>query len=73
MAQMIYLHNRKEHEHGGQICGCQGGEGGSGMDLESGLVDEDLHLEWIVNAILLYGAGNYTSNHCCTAEIGGTL
>ena len=45
---------------GEQTCGCQGGEGGSGMDWEFGVSRcKLLHLEWISNEILLYSTGNY--------------
>ena len=37
MAQIIYLRNRKDHGHAGQIPVCQKGGGGSGMDWESGV------------------------------------
>ena len=40
--------------------GCQGGRGGSGMDLELGVNRcKLLSLEWISNEILLYSTGNY--------------
>jgi len=43
-----------------QTCGCQGEEGESGMDGESGVSRcKLLHLEWISNDILLYGTGKY--------------
>ena len=48
------------HELGEQIHGCQGGEGGSGMDWESGVNRCKLwHLEWISNEVLLYSTGSY--------------
>ena len=48
------------HRHGGQTCGCQGGEGGPGMDWEFGVSRSKLlHLESISNELLLYSAGNY--------------
>ena len=38
----------------------RGQEGGSGMDLESGVSRcQLLHLEWISNEVLLYSIGNY--------------
>ena len=45
---------------GEQTCGCQGGEGGSGMDWEVGVSRcKLLYLEWISNKVLLYSTGNY--------------
>jgi len=39
---------RETHGFGEQTCGCQGGEGGSGMDWEPGVNRSKLlHLEWI--------------------------
>ena len=36
------------HRHREQTCGCQGGQGGSGMDWEFGVGRcKQLHLEWI--------------------------
>ena len=57
---MIYLQNRKDHGPVGQTHVCQGGGGGSGKDWESGLVDENLHLECTGNEILLYSTGKGT-------------
>ena len=52
--------DRKEtHGLGDQICSCQKGRGGSGMDWESGVNRcKLLHLEWISNEILLCSTGN---------------
>ena len=51
---------KKTYELGEQTCSCQGGGGGSGMDLESGVNRcKLLHLEWLSNKILLYSTGNY--------------
>ena len=45
--------------HGEQTCGCQRGEGGSGMVWESGVSRwKLLHLEWMSNKTLLYSTGN---------------
>ena len=42
------------------VVGCQGGEGGSGMDREFGVGrGKLLHLEWISNEVLLYSTGSY--------------
>ena len=50
---------KQTHRHGEQICGCQGGEGRSGMEGEFGVGRcELLHLEWITNEVLLYSTGN---------------
>ena len=44
---------------GEQICGCQLGRGGRGMDREFGVSRcKLLHLEWISNGVLLYSSGN---------------
>ena len=51
----------QSYELGEQTCGCQGGEGGSRMDLESGVNRcKLLHLEWISDDILLYSTGYYS-------------
>ena len=45
---------------GEQTCGCQGAQGGSGMDWEFGVSRSKLWpLEWISNEVLLYSRGNY--------------
>ena len=31
------FHRKENHGHGEQVCGCQGGGGGSGMDWEFGV------------------------------------
>ena len=60
MVQMNLSTEKKEtHGHGEQTCGCQGGEGGSGMDWESGVRRKLLHLEWTSNEILLHNTRNY--------------
>ena len=43
----------------GQTYGCQGEGGWSGMSGSLGLIDADLHLEWISNESQLYSTGNY--------------
>ena len=61
MAQMNLSTEKKQtHRHGEQICGCQEGGRGNGMDWES-VVNRyrPLPLERISNAILLYSTGNY--------------
>ena len=46
--------------HGEQTCGCQGGDGESGMDWKFGVCTcKLLHLEWISNEVLLYFTANY--------------
>ena len=64
MAQMnLSIEEKQTNRHGEQICGCQGGWGGSGMDWEVGVSRcKLLHLEWISNEILLYGTGNYVQS-----------
>ena len=61
MAQMNPSTKHKQtHRHRDQTYGCQGGEAGSGMVLESGVSRcKLLHLEWISNEVLLYSTGNY--------------
>ena len=50
---------KQTHGHGEQTCGCQGEEGGSGMDWGFGVSRcKLLHLEWISNDGLLYSIGN---------------
>ena len=50
---------KQTHRHGEQICGCQEGGGGNGMDWEFGVSRCKLqHLEWINNEILVYSGGN---------------
>ena len=52
---------KQTHGLGEQTCGCQGGGGGSRMDLEFAVRRcKLLYLEWISNEILLYSTGNYT-------------
>ena len=47
-------------QHREQTCGCQGGVGGGGMDLEFGINRcKLLHVEWISNKVLLYSTRNY--------------
>ena len=56
------ISTEKKQTHGldEQICGCQVGGGGSGMDLEFGVSRcKLLHLVWISDKILQYGTGNY--------------
>ena len=53
----------RTHGHGEQTCGCQGGEGRSGMDWEFGVSRcKLLYLEWISNEVLLYSTGNYSQS-----------
>ena len=53
-------HHKQTHRYREQTCGCQGGGGGSGMDLEFGVSrGKVLPLEWISNKVLLYSTGNY--------------
>ena len=61
MAQMICLQNRSRSStrRGGS---CLPGEGGSGMDGEAGVVDEDLHLEGTGNGSLLYSTVTYNQS-----------
>ena len=61
----INLSTEKKHTHAHdkQTCGCQGGVGRSGMDLEFGVIRYKLlHLEWISNEILLCSTGNSNSH-----------
>ena len=54
------FHRKENHRLGEQTCGCQGGEGGSGMDREfGGNRYKLLSLECISNEILLCSTGNY--------------
>ena len=51
---------KQTHGLGEQICSCQGGGGGSGMDWEFEVSRcKLLHLEQISNEVLLYSKGNY--------------
>ena len=55
------FHRKETHGLGEQTYGCQGVEGGSGMDWEFGVNRYKLlPLEWISNEILLYSTGNYS-------------
>ena len=55
--------NKQIHGPGEQICACQEGGGGSGMDWEFGAGRCKLfHLEWISNEILLYSTGTISSH-----------
>ena len=48
------FHGKDTHGLGEQTCGCQGGQGGSGMDWEFGVNRcKLLPLEWISNESLL--------------------
>ena len=38
------FHRKEMHGLGEETCGCQGGGGGSGMDWESGVIDENYSL-----------------------------
>ena len=60
MAQMNLSTEKKQtHELGEQVCGCQEGGGGTGMDWEFGDSRfKPLLLEWISNEILLHNTGN---------------
>ena len=50
---------KQANGHIEQTCGCQWGDGGSGMDWEFGVSGcKLLHLEWISNEALLYSTGN---------------
>ena len=54
---------KQTHRHVEHTSCCQGGEGWSGMDWESGVsIGKLLYLEWISNEILLYSTGKL-SNH----------
>ena len=61
MAQTNLSIGRKQtHGLGEQICCCQGGGAGCGMDWEFGVSRcKVLHLEWRSNEILLYSTGKY--------------
>ena len=51
---------KETHRHVEQICGCQGGGGGSGIGWEFGVSRcKLLHLEGISNEALLYSTGTY--------------
>ena len=58
MAQMnLFIENKMDLENRPVVAK---GEGGSGMDWESGVNRcKLLHLEWISNEFLLYSTGNY--------------
>lgn len=52
------FHRKETIGLGEQMCGWQGGGGGSGMDWESGVNRcKLLYLEWISNEMLLYSRG----------------
>ena len=54
------FHRKENHGLGEQTCRCQGGEGGSGMDLELGVKRCGLlPLEWMSNEFLLCSPGKY--------------
>ena len=54
------FHRKETHGLEEHTCGCQGGDGGSRMDWESGVNTCKLfHLEWIRDEILLYSTENY--------------
>ena len=61
MAQKnLSTEQKRSYRHKEQTCGCQAGEGGSGMDWEFGVGRcQKLHLEWISNEVLLYSTGNH--------------
>lgn len=40
----LSVERKQTHRHGEQICGCQGGGGGSGMNGELGLVDANCYI-----------------------------
>ena len=53
---------KQTQRHGEQICGCQGGDRGSGMDWEFEVRRCKLfHLEWIRNEILRTAQGTISS------------
>ena len=64
IAQMNLSTKQKQtHGHREQMCGCQGGGGGSGINREFGVGRcKLLHLEWIGNEVLLYSTRNYTQS-----------
>ena len=46
MAQMnLSIEQKQTHRHGEETCGCQGGGGGSEMDWEFGVVDENYYIQ----------------------------
>ena len=54
----LSIEKKHTHGHGEQTCGCQGGQGGSGMAWEFGVSRcKLLYLEWISNEVLLYSTG----------------
>ena len=65
MAQMnLSVVKKQTHGLGEQTCGCQSGQGGSGMDREFGVSRCKLsYLEWISKKALLRSTGNNISNH----------
>ena len=51
---------KQAHGHREQICGCQGGGGGEGMEWDVGVTSYKLlYIEWINNQGLLHSIGNY--------------
>ena len=51
---------KQTHGHREETCGCQGGEGASGMEWEFGVRRYKLlYLEWISYEFLLYSTANY--------------
>ena len=55
---------KQTYGYGEQICGCQGGGAGSGMDWEFGVSRYKLlNSEWIGNEILLLVAQGGISSH----------
>ena len=65
MAQMSLSTEQKEtYRHREQICGCQGGGGGSRIDWEFGVSRQKLfHFKCISNEVLLYSKGTTISSH----------
>ena len=59
----ISTEQKQTHRHGELTCGCQGGEGWSGRDWETGISRcKLLHLEWINNKVPVYNTGNYSQS-----------
>ena len=60
MAQMnLPTEEKQTQRNREQTSGCQGGEGGCGMDLEFGVSRCELsQLEWIIHEVLLSSTGN---------------
>ena len=51
---------KQTHRYREQSCGCQGEQGGGGIDWEFGIRRcKLLYIEWINNKVLLYSTGNY--------------